>query len=121
MHGYCSGAPGIAVMQLRAPLPGTEAFPELARHAVETFPLLYRDHLCCGNGALAECELSSGRRESAGRILAGIVRRKKDLGHYTTRHVRYEENSDPSLFFGLAGIGYQFLRYADPDRVLSVL
>ena len=121
MHGYCSGAPGIALMQLRAPLPGTEAFPELVRNAVEQFSLHYRDHLCCGNGALVECELSSGRRDSAGRILAGMVERKQSRGFYTTRHAQFRETGDPSLFFGLAGIGYQLLRYAAPERILSVL
>ena len=121
MHGYCSGAPGIALMQLRAPLPGTEAFPELVRNAVEQFSLHYRDHLCCGNGALVECELSSGRRDSAGRILAGMVERKRSRGFYTTRHAQFTETGDPSLFFGLAGIGYQLLRYAAPERILSVL
>ena len=138
MHGYCSGAPGIGIMTHRilTSFSGSDReMPEydslykscrkcalLAAAANEKLPLLYRDHLCCGNSAIAEYYLSNGEQEKAGRVLYAMYLRKKTAGTYMTIPAEYRTRRPMlSLFYGIAGVGYEMLRYAFPDRIFSLL
>lgn len=82
------------------------------------------DHLCCGAAGAAETLIEARRRgwdlQSPAPTVGRLVERISGPGGLVTlshtRHVR-----DPSLFHGLAGVGYTVLRSGSPDRVPSVL
>ncbi|MBQ9057852.1 MAG: hypothetical protein IJ125_01560, partial [Atopobiaceae bacterium] len=122
MHGICSGAPGIglaALAVLRASADGQEralADELLARadHACSTLPLNHRDTLCCGNGSLVEYLLTRGGSNEAGRVLAGMVARMREVGQYVFVHRGVRLSDEPDLLNGLAGVGHELLRFADP-------
>jgi type 2 lantibiotic biosynthesis protein LanM len=84
-----------------------------------------RDHLCCGNAGRAEFLLEAQRRrgERAGaarKIVGGALCRKEEHGSYRTA-AEADHVTDPTLFNGLAGIGYTMLRVTAPERLPSVL
>ncbi len=126
MHGYCSGAPGIGIMAEAIKRNGfeNEAVEELARCArasVDGLPLNPRDHLCCGNSAVAEYYLTVGDTDAAGRVLGAMYERALQEGGY--RYLGQDLNNGliPSLLYGISGVGYEMLRYAFPDRIQSIL
>lgn len=126
MHGYCSGAPGIGIMLERIRQSGfdderIEGLVRRARACVDHLPLNGRDHLCCGNSAIVEYYLTAGDSDAAGRVLAAMHERAKKDGEY--RYMGYQLNNSvtPSLFYGVSGIGYELLRYAFPDQIVSLL
>ena len=126
MHGYCSGAPGIGIMLERIRQAGfaTENVQTLARYArdsVERMSLNGRDHLCCGNAAIVEYYLSVGDRDAAGRVLAAMYQRRKKEGAYRFMPYQYNNSMTPALFYGISGVGYEMLRYACPDQIVSLL
>ncbi|MBR4575801.1 MAG: DUF4135 domain-containing protein [Clostridia bacterium] len=126
MHGYCSGAPGIGIMIERIRQAGfdSENIQRLARYARESVDRMHlnsRDHLCCGNSAIVEYYLSTGRREDAGRVLAAMAERRKKEGEYRFMAYQFNNSMTPSLFYGISGAGYEMLRYACPDQIISVL
>ena len=137
MHGYCSGAPGIGIMAHRirqvisgadisehgcVPLLETaEKCAALAKDAVDTLPLMFRDHLCCGNSAVVEYYLSLGETEKAGMILGGMLQRKDRTGAFITMPEGYRNIPRLSLIYGIPGIGYELLRYAFPDIIIPFM
>jgi len=137
MHGFCSGAPGIGIMMERirrecalsaeetpeivAVREAAERCAALAEEAAEGLPLLYRDHLCCGNSAIAEYFLFIGEREKAGQVLNAMHKRRERTGVYTTLPPGYRSGEPGiSLFYGTAGVAYEMLRYAFPDKIQSL-
>lgn len=126
MHGYCSGAPGIGIMlnrmkQNHYTSSVLEECRELASQSVNRLPLNYRDHLCCGNSAVVEYYLSVGKQEEAGKILSAMQKRCEQDGNYRYMAYQFNNSLTASLFYGASGIGYEMLRYAEPDKILSVL
>ena len=126
MHGYCSGAPGIGIMTRRIQDRGFESgklsqCAMLARAAVDMLPLNERDHLCCGNAAIAEYYLAMGERDEAGRVLSGMAQRKKQTGSYRYMSGGYQNSVTGSLFYGVSGVGYEMLRFASPENILPVI
>ena len=126
MHGYCSGAPGIGIMLERIRQAGFEddnvqTLARYARDAVDRMGLNNRDHLCCGNSAIAEYCLSTGNRDAAGQVLGAMVERAKKEGGYRFMSYQYNNSVTPSLFYGISGVGYEMLRYAYPDQIISIL
>ncbi len=126
MHGYCSGAPGIGIMVERIGKAGfhSDEFDRcayLAGRSTDSLPLNPRDHLCCGNAAIAEYYMTAGRHDEAGRVLAAMRRRSAEDGSY--RYMAYDCHNGvtPSLFYGASGIGYEMLRYACPEKILPVI
>ncbi len=126
VHGYCSGAPGIGIMLERIGAAGfrSDALREcaaLAARSVDAIPLNPRDHLCCGNSAVAEYYMTVGRFDEAGRVLAAMRNRSLREGGY--RYTPYECHNGvtASLFYGASGVGYELLRCACPEKILSVL
>jgi type 2 lantibiotic biosynthesis protein LanM len=127
---WCHGAPGVGLGRL-----GSLAWldrPEVRRDidralrttASETFSSL--DHLCCGNLGRAETLLVAAGRldrpeygERARLLAQHVVYRARKLGYYQLgwRAGPYI----PSFHQGMAGIGYQLLRLAHPDRLPSIL
>ena len=124
MHGYCYGAPGIGIMLHRIGNAGGEVAETLrhfARESIDKLPLNMSDHLCCANSAVVEYYLTTGDIDSAGDVLTAMYERKQKDGSY--RYQSYSQNNGvtASLFYGLCGIGYEMLRYAFPDKIISVL
>lgn len=126
MHGYCSGAPGIGIVLERTRKVGYES-PELekcaalAKRSVDELPLNARDHLCCGNSAVAEYYMTVGRFDEAGRVLAAMQHRSAQAGGYRYLGYACHNGVTPSLFYGAGGVGYEMLRYACPETILSVI
>lgn len=101
---------------------------EAALQAVQQPGLQGGDHLCCGNLGCLDLLLTASQhlampayltaaRQQASQILARFQ-------HTGTYHLRVNLPigvHTPGLFQGLAGIGYQLLRLAYPDRLASVL
>lgn len=135
MHGYCSGAPGIGLAMLDAMEINSEnSSPVLAlnldraMNACERKTILFRDHLCCGNSASADFYIEYARRtqrsiyhEKARALLSEMTTRKQALGDYTYLPPGYSSFFSSTLFYGGAGVGYELLRLAAPDKILSVL
>ena len=128
LTGYCNGAPGIGLNALHT---GYEHADWIIEHAVESVrkePLQYKDHLCCGNSASVEFLLAAGRilnrpelqEEAMTRMVMVIERAERD-GHYHCVNRTLSDVYSPSLFYGTAGIGYEILRLAFPDRIEPVL
>lgn len=93
-----------------------------ARRCCLTSRPIYRDHLCCGNSAALDFLLSlPDCREHAGRLLAFMKSRKDRGGRYHCLPENYRQVPCPDLFFGTAGIGYEMLRYAQPDKLHQIL
>lgn len=122
MHGICSGAPGVGLAAITAAkdAPSPEAHDlaqSLLGQADKTcakLPIPMRDVLCCGSLSVTEYLLERGMRHEAGRILAGVVHRKRELGTYVLYQANWRQSDDAAFLWGLAGIGYELLRYADP-------
>lgn len=126
MHGYCSGAPGIGIMLARIRRWGfagevLDRCAALAGRSADELPLNARDHLCCGNSAVAEYYMAVGRFDEAGRVLAAMRTRSARAGGYRYLGYDYHNGVTPSLFYGAGGIGYEMLRYAAPETILPVI
>ena len=86
------------------------------------------DHLCCGNLGRVDFLLMASQTlrrpalaEEARRQASVILRRGKQAGEYGLGPNVPTGVLSPSLFQGMAGIGFEFLRLVDPARVPSVL
>ena len=126
MHGYCSGAPGIGIMAERIRKTGysskeLEKCATLAAQSIDGLPLNERDHLCCGNSAVAEYYMTVGRFDDAGRILSAMRNRSIGTGSYRYMGYSCHNGVSASLFYGVCGIGYEMLRYACPEKIISVI
>jgi lantibiotic modifying enzyme len=131
--GFCSGAPGIGLSMLSLIRNGCDTREvrislERAVEASLAQPLLYRDHLCCGNSARIDFLLEVLReeerpdvREYLNHFLAEMTARKNRTGEYTTVLQDYENAFSAEFFYGVSGIGYEMLRVCDPERFPSVL
>lgn len=129
MDAWCYGRSGIGLARL-----GMDAFVTHGAvtagldRAVTTFPtdgLDEVDHLCCGNAGRAEFLLEAqqrlGRREGEAReLLGGVLARKQETGAYRTSEYTHRLTK-PSLYRGLAGIGYAMLRVTEPEALPCLL
>lgn len=133
MTSWCNGAPGIGLARIGGlswyDTPSVRQDIEAALETTMAYGLESRDHLCCGNmgriellitaaGRLNRPELAATARKQAG----WIAKRATQNGSYllnggVSRGAIY----DPGFFSGHAGIGYQMLRLAYPDRLPSIL
>ncbi|HEV7520975.1 MAG TPA: lanthionine synthetase LanC family protein [Candidatus Angelobacter sp.] len=134
---WCCGAPGIALGRLGclAALdePAVRRDLEEALRITLALPEAANDQLCCGNfgnidilhtagSALGRLRLSDQALECSRKI----VQRSQLHGfifmppsHYNGDSQAYQYN--PSLFLGMAGVGYTLLRLNHPDVFPSVL
>ena len=124
--GNCYGAPGMGIIFNRLKNEGIKDVM-LDRNEMRAYDtvvssrLLLRDHLCCGNMSTVEYFLETGRVEDAGRLLYRLVNSAGSRGAYALGYENSRTNDNVTLFYGLAGIGYELLRYADPKGVPTVL
>lgn len=133
MVSWCHGAPGIALARLATLklLDSEEIRQDIAVGLVTTRrSLLARnavDHLCCGTLGRAETLFKAGQvlsyanmTDVALRASTFVVQMAKHQGAY---HVDRSSHGvgHVGLFQGTSGIGYQLLRFADPESFPSVL
>jgi len=128
-NAWCHGAAGIGLLRLealrhersRAWLHDVDL--ALARAADEPSPL---DQLCCGQAGRAELLLRAERQlarpelgQTARQMALGSLQRAQKRGKFSLGKNGGLWN--PGLFLGTAGIGYQLLRVACPDKLPSLL
>ena len=126
MHGYCAGAPGTGIMLKRIMDRGeggekAQILASRAKESVDALPLNLSDYLCCGNAAIAEYRLSVGDLDAAGKILGAMHERGRREDGRRGSSPNANGDADATLFNGICGIGYEMLRYAFPQRILSIL
>ena len=125
LHGICSGAPGIGMGLLglhdALRIKESRELLKLTHNSCLRAPLRKRDHLCCGKASLAEYFLTryaltgEGKDyDTAGRILSYMNSERLHCGLGSYTFPAAVGAGDTSLFFGSAGIGYEYLRYAFP-------
>lgn len=131
MLAWCYGAPGIALgrlgmLELLDDLDiGSEL--EVALTSTKVLALSREDHLCCGNLGRADILLEASHRLKRADLLraalslgVGALGRAEKRNGYGLPDVA-DGGFPPSLFKGLAGIGYAFLRLAHPGALPCVL
>jgi type 2 lantibiotic biosynthesis protein LanM len=127
---WCHGAPGIGLSRI-ACLELTDNFKireeiEQALAAAGRCDLDDVDHVCCGIAGRADFFLVAGRRlqrselEKVGRqqVSAILRRAKNNSGFRLIAGVPGSTIYNPGFFQGVAGIGYELLRFADYENSL---
>jgi len=124
---WCHGAPGIVLMRMSS-APGIFAEENLGDvlERMARSPLADSDSLCHGELGNVDTLVTAAEYLNEGRWLAfarqrasDAVRRRRTEGAWHAGVVGAE--FAPGLFIGLAGVGFQLLRLAEPDRVPSLL
>src|SRR5438132_1523245 len=129
-NAWCHGAPGIGLGRLGGlsvvDTPAIRRDVEHSIHCASDLPLNALDHVCCGTLGRIDVLLEAGRllRDVGhyGRarvIAANVVKQANDRGRYSVG--LQTDLYLPSFHQGMAGIGYQLLRVAYPERLASVL
>ena len=97
---------------------------------MEKLDLNRLDTLCCGLSAILELCILMENYGPGQKIPIQVSKvRDKVAGHMINRHTEHgffqcgggRDEMNPSLFTGVAGIGYQFLRFLDPAEYPSLL
>lgn len=128
---WCHGAPGIGLCRLAAlrEKKDLETLSEVESAAAATmdFGLRGPDHLCCGNLGRADFLLEAGLCldrptlvAHAQAMAAALLERAGRDGFRLVDDMPAAELV-PGLFRGVAGIGYELLRLANPGQVPSLL
>ncbi|MEQ8220797.1 MAG: lanthionine synthetase LanC family protein, partial [Candidatus Eremiobacterota bacterium] len=129
MTAWCQGAPGIALGRIGGlSVLDTDQIRRDIEIALDTtikYPLIERDHLCCGNLGIAEILFTSGLKldradlKEKGLFKASqTVCRAKQRGGFSCG---VGGHFDPGFFQGISGAGYELLRMTEPDIIPSVL
>jgi len=132
MTSCCHGAPGIALGRLGglAMLDGDDIRRkiEIAVQTTRAAGVQGVDHLCCGSLGRAEVLLVAASRlarpdlaEVAGQWAWQMVAKAEESGTFALHPLLPRSVSSPGFFQGTAGIGYELLRIAHPERLPSVL
>ena len=136
MYAWCNGSPGIGLARLGSfPIIETKetyADIELALDMTQKYELFNGssdvDYLCCGSLGRTELfVLASQKLDSqewliyARKNAAFIVAKAKKNKEYSLLPHLPDSGLSPSFFKGSAGLGYQFLRLANPKSLPSVL
>jgi type 2 lantibiotic biosynthesis protein LanM len=132
MTSWCHGATGIGLARLGGlnvlDTPEVRHEIEVALEATLACGLPSVDNLCCGNVGRIEFLLAAAQRlgrpdllERAQKHASMLVRRASQEGdfHVVTNLSRQANN--PGLYQGRAGIGYELLRLAFPERLPCIL
>jgi type 2 lantibiotic biosynthesis protein LanM len=129
---WCHGAAGIGLARLGGlavlDTPEIRRDVEIAVEATRRSGLGSIDHLCCGDLGRADTLLEAAGRldrpellESARLLAWRVVSRAERRGAFALHPLLPTTVYSPSLFQGTAGIGYELLRLAHPDRLPSLL
>lgn len=132
LTSWCHGAPGIGLARLGSlTILDTDEIRqeiEIALQTTQKFAMHEIDHLCCGNFGRIEM-LSVGAQQLERSELAQIaqkqaawaVNRAKNIGSFQIFPNLFRGTYNPGFFQGTAGIGYELLRLAYPEKLPSVL
>ncbi|MBW4574204.1 MAG: type 2 lantipeptide synthetase LanM family protein [Aphanothece sp. CMT-3BRIN-NPC111] len=129
---WCHGAAGIGLARLGSfdivKTPEIEQEIEIALQTTQRYGLQETDRLCCGNLGRVEVLLVGAQRYSrsdwyqvALQNTTNVVARAKQSGAYQLFPNLPSSVFNPGFFQGTAGIGYQLLRLAYPEKLPSVL
>jgi lantibiotic modifying enzyme len=133
LYAWCHGAPGVGLARALGLdiLDDQDARGEVGDAVLATASgrIGRSDHLCCGNMGRAAVLLTIGRRvrnddvvNAAEEIASAVLRRARERGHFGLPGSAYSYRVfSPGFFRGLAGIGFQLLQMAEPERLPSVL
>lgn len=124
--GNCYGPPGMGIIFSRIQKEGITGgvLPRCMMRAgacVGRFQDSGMDHLCCGNMSVVEYYLETGDSEAAGKLLSSVLAHKAKTGNYRLGNADCIPNHNVTLFYGLSGIGYELLRYAEPALIQCVV
>jgi type 2 lantibiotic biosynthesis protein LanM len=130
--GWCHGAPGIGLARLGGlPIldtPQVRNDIQAALQTTRTAGLSSLDKLCCGNFGCIELFVAASQRlgqphllEVARQWTSVLVHRAKQRGGFHLLDQLPRQAFNPGLFLGYAGVGYELLRVAFPERIPSVL
>lgn len=130
MCAWCQGAAGIGLARVGGlnaiDSPAVRNEIQVALQTTLQFPHQARDHLCCGNSGRAEILLTAGIALSDSRWIDGakqltstVIAHAERQGHFKAAFEQKFYN--PSLYQGTAGLGYQFLRLAEPTLLPSLI
>ena len=132
MASWCHGAAGIGLARAASlGLPeeavrrdGERALEGVARHTGRGSDV---DHLCCGHFGRVEFLMVAAARlkrpellERAGRLAATRVTEARRCHGYALYANQPASAASPAFFRGIAGIGWELLRLADPGTLPSV-
>ena len=131
---WCHGAAGIGLGRLGCLGLDPELEDTLRGDLDRVFPNLLSmqptaiDHLCCGNMGRAEvlwtCGQQLAREDLQHRALAiasAMIHRAHQQQHYDLMRLGGGFVYNPGFFQGMAGIGYQLLRFIEPRKLPCVL
>ena len=122
MSAWCHGAPGIGLSRLLSvPWIDSAATQFEIETALETtLESGFGGNHCLCHGDLGNIDvlLEAGRRTAAYQAAATVLESIERDGWRCGNPLEVES---PGLMTGLAGIGYELLRLAEPERVPSVL
>jgi type 2 lantibiotic biosynthesis protein LanM len=129
---WCHGATGIGLARLGGlPILDTPQVRNDLRVALQTtqaYGLEALDNLCCGNFGRLELLVAASQRlgqpqllEMARQWASVLVHRASQRGGFRLLAQLPRQAYNPGLFQGIAGIGYELLRVAFPERVPSIL
>lgn len=137
MGGYCAGAPGIGLARLDGlhRVGGGADLEEILIEDVRRGDRFVRaiknegrNHLCCGSAGRIDFLIEEGARLNdreaealAHRILSNLILGKQKRGHYNFHVMSGKYYYNPTLFQGTAGVGYEILRFIDPEKIQSIL
>lgn len=130
MCAWCQGAAGIGLARVGGldviDSPAIRSDIQVALQTTLQFPYQARDHVCCGNAGRAEVLLTAGIAlseskwiDGAEKLVSAVVAQARRSGRFKAS---FEQNFyNPSLYQGNAGLGYQFLRLAEPRLLPSLI
>ncbi|GLV60316.1 hypothetical protein KDH_71360 [Dictyobacter sp. S3.2.2.5] len=131
MSTWCHGAPGIGLARLGG-LPELDsahirADIEAALRTTQRIRLEHLDFLCCGNLGRVDLLFTASRQlerpeltHAALHQTRQLIARARSQGRFNL-HIAFPGITIPNFFHGVSGIGYQFLRLADPQAFPSAL
>lgn len=129
---WCHGAAGIGLARLGGlkvlDTPREQQEIDVALQTTLACGLPSVDNLCCGNFGRIEFLLSAAQHlqrpdllQRARRYASILVHRANQDGNFHLLANLPRQANNPGLFQGRAGIGYELLRLAYPERLPSVL
>jgi type 2 lantibiotic biosynthesis protein LanM len=132
LNSWCHGAAGIGLARLGSlAILDTDDIRqdiEMALHTTQQLGVHEIDHLCCGNFGRIETLLVGaqqlGRSElskTAHKQAAWAVHRAEINGSFQIFPNLFKGAYNPGFFQGTAGIGYELLRLAYPEKLPSAL
>jgi type 2 lantibiotic biosynthesis protein LanM len=132
MTSWCHGATGIGLARLGGlhvlDTPEVRQEIEVALKTTLAYGLPSLDNLCCGNVGRMEFLLATAQRlgrpdllERAQKHASILVRRACQLGNFHLLGDMSRRANNPGLYKGRAGIGYELLRLAFPERLPCLL